>query len=307
MILLPCPQVIPNYSQQLVVGGDGVKMCPVGLSANIIVVSSAGKCSDYIFEVRSPGGELLPLHYLPSTINKMEVEYTPVEVGAHHAHVLLDRQPVVGSPFTCNVYDVAGVVVTGLEGTRSISKAITFTVDASDAGEGTLEIEVTTHKSPVKAEVVVRGRRLYDVTFVPQDTIPHFVNVYLNGDGIPNNPFCCHLAEDSDKSKSSDDEDFNPNKLEVKDAKEKVDEDPGVTVGDSEGGEEAFGSDNEAKREAEAEDKKAERKASSATARSPRGDSKVMVGSAINCFNLLMTFKSGGLTYIMMCQSILLF
>ena len=73
-------------------------------------------------------------------------------------------------------------------------------------------------------------------------------------------------AEDSNKSMSSDDEDFNPDKLEAKDAKEEYDSDPSDTGSESEGGEEGSGSENEAKREAKAEKKakKAERKASSA-------------------------------------------
>ena len=181
-------------SQQLVVGGAGVKMCPVGLPANINIVSSAGNCSDCLIKVHSPGGEVLPLHSLPSSRTKMEVEYTPVEVGAHHVHVVLDGQPVLGSPFTCNVYDVGRVVVTGLEGTHTISTAVTFTVDASQAGEGTLELVVTTGKSSVRAEVAARSRGLYEVTFVPQETIPHFVNITFNDEGIPNNPFQCFVA-----------------------------------------------------------------------------------------------------------------
>ena len=181
-------------SQQLVVGGSGVKMCPVGLPAPITITSSAGNCSDCLVKVHSPGGEVLPLHALPSSRTKLEVEYTPVEVGAHHVHVVLDGQPVLGSPFTCNVYDVGRVIVSGLEGTHTMGTAVTFTVDASQAGEGTLELVVTTGKSSVRAEVAARSRGLYEVTFVPQESIPHFVNITFNDEGIPNNPFQCFVA-----------------------------------------------------------------------------------------------------------------
>ena len=181
-------------SQQLVVGGPGVKMCPVGLPAAVTITSSTGDCADCLVKVHSPGGEVLPLNPLPSSRTKVEVEYTPVEVGAHHVHVVLDGQPVLGSPFTCNVYDVGRVIVTGLEGTHAIGAAVTFTVDASQAGEGTLELVVTTGKSSVRAEVAARSRGLYEVTFVPQESIPHFVNITFNDEGIPNNPFQCFVA-----------------------------------------------------------------------------------------------------------------
>eukprot|EP00092_Neocalanus_flemingeri_P041721 GFUD01045442.1.p1 GENE.GFUD01045442.1~~GFUD01045442.1.p1 ORF type:complete len:1832 (+),score=552.65 GFUD01045442.1:1088-6583(+) len=190
-------------SQQLAVSGAGVKMCPVGHPAAIVITSSAGNCEDCVIKVHSPGGEVLPLSVrgagLPlsvttSTKNKMEAEYVPVEVGAHHVHVVLDGQPVLGSPFTCNVYDVGRVVVTGIDGTHTVGTAVTFTVDASQAGEGTLELVVTTGKSSVRAEVAARSRGLYEVTFVPQEPIPHFVNITFNEEGIPHNPFQCMIS-----------------------------------------------------------------------------------------------------------------
>lgn len=39
---------------------------------------------------------------------------------------------------------------------------------------------VTTAKTSVRAEVQARSRGLYDVTFVPQEISPHFVNITFN-------------------------------------------------------------------------------------------------------------------------------
>ena len=68
---------------------------------------------------------------------------------------------------------------------------------SSHAGEGTLELVVTTGKSSVRAEVAARSRGLYEVTFVPQEPIPHFINITFNDEGIPNNPFQCLVAPGS--------------------------------------------------------------------------------------------------------------
>ena len=70
--------------------------------------------------------------------------------------------------------------MTGLEPTQPVGKPLTFTVDASQAGEGTLELVVTTGKSSVRAEVAARSRGQYEVTFVPQEAIPHYVNITFN-------------------------------------------------------------------------------------------------------------------------------
>ena len=66
-----------------------------------------------------------------------------------------------------------------------MGRPVTFTVDASHAGEGTLELVVTTGKATVRAEVAARSRGLYDVTFVAQEAIPHFVNVTFNEEDVP--------------------------------------------------------------------------------------------------------------------------
>lgn len=66
-------------------------------------------------------------------------------------------------------------------------------MDASQAGEGTLELVVTTTKSSVKADVRARSRGLYDVTFIPQEAVPHFVNITFNDEDVPGSPFKCDI------------------------------------------------------------------------------------------------------------------
>lgn len=62
---------------------------------------------------------------------------------------------------------------------------MTFSVDAMEAGEGTLELVISTQQSTVKAEVVACSRGLYDVTFVPHQLAPHFVNITFNDEDVP--------------------------------------------------------------------------------------------------------------------------
>lgn len=63
-------------------------------------------------------------------------------------------------------------------------KPVTFSVDATEAGEGTLELVVSSQKGTVKAEVVACSRGLYDVTFVPHNAIPHFVSITFNDETV---------------------------------------------------------------------------------------------------------------------------
>lgn len=64
------------------------------------------------------------------------------------------------------------------------------------AGEGTLELVVSTATSTVKAEVTACARGLYDVTFVPQTVESHYVNITFNDISIDGNPFRVRFAKD---------------------------------------------------------------------------------------------------------------
>ena len=42
--------------------------------------------------------------------------------------------------------------------------------------------------------MAARSRGQYEVTFVPQEAIAHYVNITFNDEGIPHNPFQCNIS-----------------------------------------------------------------------------------------------------------------
>ncbi|XP_011691185.1 PREDICTED: filamin-A [Wasmannia auropunctata] len=139
-----------------------------------------------------PSGIALPITIEPID-GKYNVSFVPTEVGRHNISVLVDGESIKGSPFACNIYDVTKVHVSGLT-EALLGQATTFTVDAAEAGEGTLELVVSTENNTVKAEVVACARGLYDVTFVPQTMSTHYVNISFNDDNVPGSPFKCPVV-----------------------------------------------------------------------------------------------------------------
>ncbi|XP_050456276.1 filamin-A isoform X1 [Cataglyphis hispanica] len=139
-----------------------------------------------------PSGIALPITIEPID-GKYNVSFVPTEVGRHNISILIDGESIKGSPFACNIYDVTKVHVSGLT-QALLGQATTFTVDAAEAGEGTLELVVSTENNTVKAEVVACARGLYDVTFVPQTTSAHYVNISFNDDNVPGSPFKCPVV-----------------------------------------------------------------------------------------------------------------
>lgn len=141
--------------------------------------------------VTSPAGDNIPCK-LASKNDKFIATFRPLVVGRHLISVTANDQHVNGSPFSCNVFDVSRVTISGLEqhnGPTSLGVPVTFSVDAAGAGEGTLELVVSTATSTVKAEVVACARGLYDVTFIPQTCEPHYVNITFNDVPVEGNPF----------------------------------------------------------------------------------------------------------------------
>ncbi|KAH8233348.1 hypothetical protein KR026_007226 [Drosophila bipectinata] len=142
--------------------------------------------------VTSPSGDNEHCQLSQHDGGSYSASFRPTTVGRHLISVTANDQHINGSPFSCNVFDVSRVSISGLEqqyGPATLGVPVTFSVDAAGAGEGTLELVVSTDSSTVKAEVVACARGLYDVTFVPQSTEPHYVNITFNEVAVDGSPF----------------------------------------------------------------------------------------------------------------------
>lgn len=197
-----------NTQPRLPVSGNGIELAAVGMAAEIKLEGVTGAEPQII--VTSPTGKNIP-NKITSQGEALFVHFTPETVGRHSVAILINDQHVIGSPFNCNVYDVSKVIVSGLPGRRDLNramsdlslrdntaevgKAVTFSVDAAQAGEGTLELVVSTQHTTVKAEVVACARGLYDVTFVPQTNEEHYVNITFNDMPVMGSPFVCPVFE----------------------------------------------------------------------------------------------------------------
>ncbi|XP_035227901.1 filamin-A-like, partial [Stegodyphus dumicola] len=183
----PCYIKVTDSSQS-VVTGSSLRMTSLSQGAHFTVDTRGFENGNCKVVVTGPTIKNVPVTVNKTSSTTFDVTFNPQEVGPHQVLVTLDDVPLPGSPFTCNVYDVFKVKVSKLV-PGFVGKPCTFQVDASQAGEGTLELVVTTRKSSVRAEVSMRSRGLYDVTFVPQDKISHYVNITFNEEDVPGSPF----------------------------------------------------------------------------------------------------------------------
>ncbi|GFQ94830.1 filamin-A [Trichonephila clavata] len=183
----PCYVKVSDSSQS-VVTGSSLRMTSLSHGAHFTVDTRSFENGVCKVVVTGPTTKHVPVTVKKTSSTTFDVSFKPQEVGPHQVLVTLDDSPLPGSPFLCNVYDVSKVKVSKLV-PGIVGKPCTFQVDASQAGEGTLELVVTTRKSSVRAEVSMKSRGLYDVTFVPQDKISHYVNITFNEEYVPGSPF----------------------------------------------------------------------------------------------------------------------
>ena len=86
--------------------------------------------------------------------NGFLAEFLPQEVGPYVIAVDYNNVPVGGTPFTGKAYDSSKVLVSSVPW-GTIGKPVEFTVDASKAGEGNLEITISARGRNIPTQVSV--------------------------------------------------------------------------------------------------------------------------------------------------------
>ncbi|KAH7961849.1 hypothetical protein HPB52_012689 [Rhipicephalus sanguineus] len=105
--------------------GEGIERVAINRPAAFVVDTHGQDVGQLSASVMGPNQVSLKTHVTGNHHSGYRVEYTPTEVGPNQVNVVLDGTPVPGSPFTCNVYDVSKVRVTGLN-PGVVNKPVTF-------------------------------------------------------------------------------------------------------------------------------------------------------------------------------------
>lgn len=143
----------PLSLMKAMASGEALRQARVNTD-NIFEIEGLDGVEPQIY-ITSPAGDNLPCK-LSMRDDVWLISFNPIIVGRHLISVSSGEQHIAGSPFSCNVFDVSRVAISGLEqiSPASLGIPITFSVDAAGAGEGTLELVVSTANNTVKAEVI---------------------------------------------------------------------------------------------------------------------------------------------------------
>jgi len=194
-----CPYpcfVIDQKSLQ--VRWDAVRLTPVHKPAVVELDSTNSPEAPVVCCVTDPFGK--PLATQQRRVGTVHgFMFMPVEVGPHIIDLRYGCDAVPGSPFTCNAYDVSKVRIIEATSCGNIGQEVGFTVDASQAGMGTLETTVTCGGANVPVRCQQLGPDRLQYFFVAKSPIDHIIKVTFNGDMVPGAPLVWRIVNPASK------------------------------------------------------------------------------------------------------------
>lgn len=216
-------------TRQVAVSFSGLDLVPVHQVSRFHIAVDGSNSAELSVSVKGPGGDL-PVKVSGSVRSGFTAEFSAREVGPHTIMVHHNGTPAPGTPFTAKAYDAKRVFVSPVP-RGALGRSIQFTVDASQAGEGNLEITIGAKGRNVPTQVHPQGKTsdlkkvlssigvdsrsvfvsivksgLFDlcvlggarfaVSFVPLEPVDHTVTVTFNKEPVPGSPFVATVSAD---------------------------------------------------------------------------------------------------------------
>uniref|UniRef100_A0A8B9I5S9 Filamin C n=1 Tax=Anser brachyrhynchus TaxID=132585 RepID=A0A8B9I5S9_9AVES len=155
-----------------------------------------------------PTGLAEPVEVRDNGDGTHKVTYTPATDGPYTVAVKYADQEVPRSPFKIKVlpaHDASKVRASGPGLSASgipASLPVEFTIDARNAGEGLLTVQILDPEGqPKKAAIRDNGDGTYTVSYVPDLPGRYTITIKYGGDEIPCSPFRIHAVPSGDASK----------------------------------------------------------------------------------------------------------
>ncbi|XP_030888187.1 filamin-B [Leptonychotes weddellii] len=153
-------------------------------------------------------GLVEPVNIVDNGDGTHTVTYTPSQEGPYMVSVKYADEEIPRSPFKVKVlptYDASKVTASG-PGLSSYgvpaSLPVEFAIDARDAGEGLLAVQITDQEGKPKRAIVHDNEDgTYAVTYIPDKTGRYMIGVTYGGDDIPLSPYRIRATQTGDASK----------------------------------------------------------------------------------------------------------
>ncbi|XP_051516060.1 filamin-A-like [Myxocyprinus asiaticus] len=172
------------------------------------VDASKAGVAPLLVRVQGPKGITEPVEVADNGDQIHTVSYVPTREGPYSINVLYGDEEIPHSPYKVKVlptHDASKVRASGpgLNTTGvPASLPVEFTIDAKDAGEGLLAVQITDPEGkPKKANIRDNQDGTYLVSYVPDMTGRYTILIKYGGDEIPYSPYRIRALPTGDASK----------------------------------------------------------------------------------------------------------
>ncbi|CAF95123.1 unnamed protein product, partial [Tetraodon nigroviridis] len=184
----------------------------IGVRAHVpqtfTVDSSKAGLAPLVVQLYGPTGVAEPITVTDNNDGTHTANYSPANDGPYTVCVKYADQEVPCSPFkikTLPAHDASKVRASGPGLNASgitASLPVEFTIDARDAGEGLLTVQILDPEGkPKRANIRDNWNGTYTVSYVPDMTGRYTITIKYGGDEIPYSPYCIHAIPTGDASK----------------------------------------------------------------------------------------------------------
>ena len=151
-------------------------------TASLELSATEANHADINMKLTAPSRLHLPLTRAITAQNTLKLSFKPAEIGTHALEIDYAGVAIAGSPFEVKVYDSSRINVSEVKGWE-VNKECSLTIDASNAGEGQLEIAV--NDGQIKNHVRQLKVGQYVVSFVPTKQDNYVIDIKFNHDPVP--------------------------------------------------------------------------------------------------------------------------
>ena len=192
----PLPLSFPNYCivEETSLSSGGVVNEPISFCVDC-TKAGRGRLEVIIEDER---GENVEAEGSQIRSNVFEVCFVPLTVGKYSVSVIFGEKDIPSSPFICKVCDPSACI-TGGRGlaldAQQIGQEVTFQVDASKAGPGSLQVTFTGSNQPDDFKLLSSKDSLFTYSYIISRPGVYTLDITWAGHHIKGSPFNISLPE----------------------------------------------------------------------------------------------------------------
>ncbi|XP_055869095.1 filamin-C-like isoform X3 [Biomphalaria glabrata] len=174
--------------------GDNWNLVSCNKKASFNLVSPSGSFEDMNVKIIAADGTTTPCRLSDNGDGTAKIDWHPTTIGTHRVFIDYAGVPIQGSPFNIKVYDASRVRVSNIN-PGVVNRPVSFTLDASEAGDGNLEILVMCDDEIIPNYVQDEGNTVFKVTFTPKRAGLHHIHTQFNGQAVKGSPQQCPVVD----------------------------------------------------------------------------------------------------------------